>query len=55
VNVLLLEEVSGVVSGNIVGQRSNSILEIDQIEEQVGEGGDFWVELTLGDQSISLS
>ena len=42
-NVLLLEEMSGVVSSNIVGQRSNSILEIDQIEEQVGEGGVFWV------------
>ena len=42
------------MAGDIVGHRSDSVLEVDQVEKQVGEGRDFGVELAAGDHGVGL-
>ena len=44
----------GIVAGDIVSHGSHTVLEVDQVEQEVAEGRDFWVELALGDQDVGL-
>ena len=39
---------------DVIGHRSNSVFEVDQIEEKVREGRDLRVEFTLGDHGVCV-